>query len=298
MKWKRLIYLFGVVLLLSSCSKPIEFSVQLKSTEIELGITNGCEIIKMVNDFAIQPEDIFGYHIRLPDKTQVDCSEIKQETGKQVITYKYLDKQKQFTITVIDAVKPVIQTKDDKNIFEVEVNNEFFDLKQLFSVQDNYSNEKEISVTTEGNYDLKKPGNYSIKIRAIDASGNQDEKVIELVVKPKEVVEIIKEVEKTVTQTIHSTTVEVVNTENNSNGGGNQSSAPPVQPTPQPAPAPTVSAAPQEKEFLFETHGDFQTTLQVCSNWVSSNKASNQSGSCYPIYNANDIAIGYLGKIY
>ncbi|MEG0528305.1 MAG: hypothetical protein RR531_12395, partial [Longicatena sp.] len=76
--------------------------------------------------------------------------------------------------------------------YEVEVDNEYFDLKQLYEVKDNYYELSELTVAANGSFDKTKTGKYEIEITAMDPSLNKSSKKIVVNVVDKDV--IIKEV--------------------------------------------------------------------------------------------------------
>lgn len=106
----------------------------------------------------------------------VDTSKV----GNKKLSIEYLNvfKQKKklnFTIKVVDTIKPVIKC-DDK--IEIEVYKDT--LKEKIKVTDN-SNEK-IEPLIEGKYDSNTQGEYKVTVVAKDKSGNKASKKISVVV--------------------------------------------------------------------------------------------------------------------
>lgn len=113
-----------------------------------------------------------------------------------------------FEVNVKDTVAPEIQAKE-KLTTEYDTK---IDLLKDVTATDNY--DKEIEVKVEGDYDLKKAGEYKLQYVAKDSSGNETKKEVVLVVKEK-VVEVPKAVEKPAT-----------NNSNNQTQNNNSESAP------------------------------------------------------------------------
>ncbi|MCH5192048.1 MAG: D-alanyl-D-alanine carboxypeptidase family protein [Oscillospiraceae bacterium] len=117
----------------------------------------------------------------LTEKTEIDTSkvgkqsidlEIKPSFGRKYVTVYY--------VSVVDRESPKILFTD----FWETTEGEEIDLLKGVSATDN-SNE-EITVTIEGDYDFKTPGEYTLKYVACDSSSNKTEEEFTLKVKEKE----------------------------------------------------------------------------------------------------------------
>ena len=96
--------------------------------------------------------------------------------GDKKITIEYLNifkkkKELNFTIKVVDTIKPVINCED---VISIPVNTPKLEIK----ASDN-SNEN-INAVIEGNYDLRKVGEYKITVKATDSSENTEIKKVTL----------------------------------------------------------------------------------------------------------------------
>lgn len=108
------------------------------------------------------------------DNIKIDTSKL----GKQTINAEYKYGKISITINVVDTIKPVINASDIVTITVGETIN----LLDNVSAEDN--SREDIIVSTEGEYNFNKVGNYNLKYVASDLSGNKAEKDFVLKVIP------------------------------------------------------------------------------------------------------------------
>ena len=108
-----------------------------------------------------------------------DTIDTKKVGSKEVvIKYKKNNKNNMYVakIKIVDKEAPVISGDDTIKVTagsKIEIEN-------MIDVSDNSSDDVKISV--EGDYDLKKKGEYEVKIIATDSSGNSSDKKIKIIV--------------------------------------------------------------------------------------------------------------------
>lgn len=144
---------------------------------------------------------------------------------KKIVNGKVVDKKKVINTDKVGIQKIVLTVEDffkktKKYSYEVEVKDTIapeieaeekittpydtkIDVLKDVKATDNY--DKEVEVTVEGEYDLKKAGEYKLQYVAKDSSGNETKKEVVLVVKEK-VVEAPKVVEKPATNNSNNQT--------------------------------------------------------------------------------------------
>lgn len=155
-----------VVLLVGGCGKKSKIALETKEVEIKKELKIKDIVKKDDNIKIINGDDV------------IDTTKL----GKKDVIIKYIDKSDKeyyetLVIEVMDKTAPNI-TSDDS--FEVILGSEI-DLLSKAKVTDNY--DEDVSLSIEGDYDLKKEGEYKLKFVATDASGNKTEKEFILNVK-------------------------------------------------------------------------------------------------------------------
>ena len=145
-----------------------------------LNINNKDIILK--NDLTIE----LGSDIKVSDiiessKYKVINKEDKIDTSKLgnkeiIIKYKKNNKNNSYIvkIKIIDSEKPVISTEDEINV-TIGSNAK---IEDMIDVSDNSGDDIDISI--DGDYDLKKKGEYQVTIIATDSSGNKSSKKVKI----------------------------------------------------------------------------------------------------------------------
>lgn len=159
MKNKKILIYITALLIIIVGSLVIYFTsddIKLKE-DLSVEINNKVNILSFIN----KPKK----NKVLTKNKLIDTSKL----GNKKITIEYLNvfkqkKQLNFTIKVVDTIKPTIDCKD--TIF-VPINTPRLDIK----AKDN--SKEEISAVIEGEYNLSKIGKYKVKIVAKDSSGNK-----------------------------------------------------------------------------------------------------------------------------
>lgn len=170
-----------------------------KKIDVSLGdkVYNTDAVKKIINGKVVDKKEVIN-----TDKVGI------QKIKLTIEDYFKKTKDYSFEVNVKDTVAPEIQAKE-KLTTEYDTK---IDLLKDVAATDNY--DKEIEVKVEGEFDLKKAGEYKLQYVAKDSSGNETKKEVVLVVKEK-VVETPKIVEKPVT-----------NNSNNQTQNNNSESAP------------------------------------------------------------------------
>ena len=161
-----------------------------KKIDVSLGdkVYNTDAVKKIINGKVVDKKEVIN-----TDKVGV------QKIKLTIEDYFKKTKDYSFEVNVKDTVAPEIQAKE-KLTTEYDTK---IDLLKDVTATDNY--DKEIEVKVEGEYDLKKAGEYKLQYIAKDSSGNETKKEVVLVVKEK-VVETPKIVEKPVTNNSNNQT--------------------------------------------------------------------------------------------
>ena len=161
-----------------------------KKIDVSLGdkVYNTDAVKKIINGKVVDKKEVIN-----TDKVGVQTIKLTIED------YFKKTKDYSFEVNVKDTVAPEIQAKE-KLTTEYDTK---IDLLKDVTATDNY--DKEIEVKVEGEYDLKKAGEYKLQYIAKDSSGNETKKEVVLVVKEK-VVETPKIVEKPVTNNSNNQT--------------------------------------------------------------------------------------------
>lgn len=170
-----------------------------KKIDVSLGdkVYNTDAVKKIINGKVVDKKEVIN-----TDKVGV------QKIKLTIEDYFKKTKDYSFEVNVKDTVAPEIQAKEK---LTTEYDTKIDLLKDVTAI-DNY--DKEIEVKVEGDYDLKKAGEYKLQYVAKDSSGNETKKEVVLVVKEK-VVETPKIVEKP-----------VINNSNNQTQNNNSEPAP------------------------------------------------------------------------
>lgn len=191
---KKLILLCFI--LLAGCSierKRHTFEFYNYPIEVNTEI-NTCKYVKSIDGIEITDELIKDHQIILNEKDIIDCTEFSpEETGQFIFSYRYDRNRVTVTVRVVDTTEPTIYTA--KDIYEVEVNNDYFDIKNEVKISDNY--DKEFFSEIHHSIDLSKEDEYEVLIKAKDNSGNQSTKkvIVKVIPKEKEIIEVPKHVE-------------------------------------------------------------------------------------------------------
>ena len=161
-----------------------------KKIDVSLGdkVYNTDAVKKIINGKVVDKKEVIN-----TDKVGV------QKIKLTIEDYFKKTKDYSFEVNVKDTVAPEIQAKE-KLTTEYDTK---IDLLKDVKATDNY--DKDIEVKVEGEYDLKKAGEYKLQYVAKDSSGNEIKKEVVLVVKDK-VVEAPKVVEKTATNNSNNQT--------------------------------------------------------------------------------------------
>ena len=161
-----------------------------KKIDVSLGdkVYNTDAVKKIINGKVVNKREVIN-----TDKVGI------QKIKLTIEDYFKKTKEYSFEVNVKDTVAPEIQAKE-KLTTEYDTK---IDLLKDVTATDNY--DKEIEVKVEGDYDLKKAGEYKLQYVAKDSSGNETKKEVVLVVKEK-VVEAPKVVEKPATNNSNNQT--------------------------------------------------------------------------------------------
>lgn len=132
---------------------------------------NSCSLITSVEGYASKDFHIENDIIKLPNGKTVMCNTENKEPKLDTIkyTYSYRGSTQNFRIKMIDKSKPII--KNLKKEYVVQIGNEYFDLKNLIEVSDNY--DKNVKLYFNGNYDVNKVGSYELEVIAEDCNKNK-----------------------------------------------------------------------------------------------------------------------------
>lgn len=276
---KKIYTLLYLLLFLFACSSTT-FKVKLKNETIEYSDAevDVCQIIIKIDERSIKD------HNRDANKISENGYDVKCPTtnvrklGKQETTILINGVDVTINFKVEDTTAPVITVK--KDILEVEKNNEYFDVKNMINVEDNYDSNPIVTFT--GNYDVNVPGEYEIKITAKDTNKNVSKKVVKIVVGDKEI-EVVEKQTIVNNPTLPNQSESGSHPENGSNG--NSAISPPNSPS---------SLAP--KRFMFADGYTMPTgsnsAFAACTSYMGSN-----TGSCTPIPDTQVTGL-YIGVEY
>lgn len=275
--------LLGLLAFLVGCQKQEPLVIELKSDRFEVGsITSACEGVKSINGEKVSDLDLLNNTLIVKGQT-IHCSASDLNTlGETLFIYEMNGSSKQFVVTMVDTIAPVIHL--DNNEIGVEVNNEYFNLKDLINVTDNF--DKELSFSLNGSYDIKVPGEYKVTLEAVDSSMNKSTKDVVVVVKEKEkeIITIIEEVPVYIGGT--SGQKEPVNKP--SNNADNSSSKP----------SEGKGNKPSGRKYLFSEGYTMQTAPASCSSDLTRASSSGWGGECKRLADNKNNPIGMELVIY
>lgn len=215
-----------IMIILQGCSTQKDVQLEVLSVIEVNQYENTCELITTINDEEISEDNIIDNNITVDD-IKIICPDNQLDLlGEQTLKYNVNGQYKEFNVNIVDTTPPVLEIED---LFEVEVDNIYFDLNNFIEASDNY--DQEVQTTVDGFFDISRIGLYELRVIASDTTGNITSKNIEVNVIEKE-----KEV------VVVTPTPEVNNSENYSNDySSNSESTPTVAPTATPTAVPTVA---------------------------------------------------------
>ena len=165
--------------------------VKILLTIIFILIITGCNqkdiIINENKNYDVNSNLKISDLIKSKDNISITNNDEKINTSKLgekevIIRYNKNKKEKyySFKINIVDQIKPVIDCNDTLIVKAGQK-----DILDQIKVIDN--SRETIKPIIEGNYDLNKPGEYNLIIKAKDSTGNIAEKNITLIVKSIEI---------------------------------------------------------------------------------------------------------------
>ena len=183
-----------------------------RNIDVSLGdkIYNTDAVKKIVNGKVVDKKKVIN-----TDKVGI------QKIKLTIEDYFKKTKDYSFEVEVKDTIAPVIEAEEKLTTpYDTKI-----DLLKDVKATDNY--DKDIEVKVEGEYDLKKAGEYKLQYVAKDSSGNETKKDVVLIVKEK-VVEVPKVVEKPTTNNSNNQTQNNSENQTQNNSSESASSAPVV----------------------------------------------------------------------
>ena len=270
MKSKLWIILLSLIVL-TGCSKD-PFNVELSKIEILVGsIQSGCEIVASVNGNKVDEVDVYSNTL-LSNGLSVSCSQTDLNAlGETLLVFTGNGQSQEHIVSIVDTIAPIIHMHDDA-VIEVEMGNEFFSLKDLIRVSDNYDQDFYFGI--DGAFNIEKTGTYKLKLVAKDSSQNTTEQNVTVVVKEKEK-EIVTVVEE------HTVYVQGAISPGESN---------PV--TPAPTPSPSKGQRPNAQKFLFTDGYNMNTAYESCASQAHNAQARGWGASCTSIDDSNGYSLG------
>lgn len=197
-----LVVLFGVT--------KDKYKIELKQNEFiyELGEEVSSDVSTYLKD-ANTTKNIKQYSLSSDSLDIKDNKFIKGNmdfipVGEYKVKVSNNKEDKDFIIKVSDSIAP--EFTSSKDVIEIEETNEDIDLKSYFETKD-YS---VVELSIEGEYDLNKIGEYSLKIVAKDESNNTSEKEF-----------MLKVTKKVVPTSQHQSSPKSNSNSNSSNSGNN-----------------------------------------------------------------------------
>lgn len=273
---KKNLVLVIAFLVLSACDFNSTYEIQLLKDTIEYNekSVDICQYIKSIDDVEVRDFNREKGKIQEGDYSVICPSVTVTELGKQeiIINVNSIDVNVNFKIEDTTAPEIIVE----KNYFQVEKGNEYFDIKKLISVKDNYDSKPMIGFS--GHYDLNAVGTYQVEVSAKDKNGNESQLTVRITVNEKEIEIVEKEVP--VQQGNGNTGSSSTNNgTNNNNSGESQSQS-------------VITNTLPEKEFLFSSgYYDLQSGFTACQQY-----RGNASGSCKPLLDQNSEPYGYVYK--
>ncbi|MBE6119506.1 MAG: DUF5011 domain-containing protein [Erysipelotrichaceae bacterium] len=290
--------LFLALVLVTGCTgkKNTHTVTFTDDIQIEYGSqVNTAEYVVKIDSFVITPARIADNEINVSNLT-MKCPEIEyKKLGKIKLEYKIGKEVYETDATVVDTVAPEIELEKDELTFEV---NQIKDLDAYYFVKDNYDDKKDIKIEIDGEVYPEKEGEYDLKIKAKDTSGNSSKKSLKIVIKDSEA-EKKKEEERKKQEQVEQKKEDKNNTE--------KSNTVPAQPNNRPSSTPsapqqsngsnvqTPSSHPTSRDYLFSEGYDMSTAPSACAAAL---RGSGRSGNCDPIQDASGIYIGMRLTLY
>ena len=191
MKKLLTIFICGAISLgIMGCSNATTVELKEKSLTLEYGQDPYTDIqLKSLleNYDSIKSEYQFSLSLLSNEDEKIDADSITEEqplaVGKYKLEIDYADDKEplQLSVEVKDTVAP--EFKDFKDNVSIDYGYEK-DLSSLFDATDL----AEVKISIDGDVNVKKAGDYKVKVIAEDASGNKTEKecTISVKAKPKE----------------------------------------------------------------------------------------------------------------
>lgn len=178
MKLKNKLLILSSVFLFTGCFSKKQHKIEFSTKQIEVNSdVIHCEVISKIDDEEITKKMILNDKITLSDGSVFECTPIiADKLGAMQIKYTYDKQHFVNTFEIVDTKAPTIYSPKDE--FEVEIDNEYFDIEKEVKISDNYDNEffKEI----KQNIDKSKVGEYDVEIKAKDNSGNESSKKLKV----------------------------------------------------------------------------------------------------------------------
>lgn len=240
-----------------------------------------CQLVEEVDGYT---KESFVYDvgkILLPNEKMVMCNSSKKPLELDTFEYafKYRGNEEYKKITFIDTTPPTFNKI--KKEYVVEKGNEYFNLNNIISVSDNYTNDFELFFN--GEYDINKVGKYPMEVVVFDSSFNKATYNFTIIIKDS-----VAEAEKNNNSSSGN---------NNSNGSSNGSSGTPSNPSSGNSGSSgsgssnnggsSSGSKKPPKTFSIDDYDSFDECLNVCNQYIKGN-----TGMCTP-YKEGDIYKGY-----
>lgn len=227
---------------------------------------NACSLVDSADGYDKEAFIYSDEKIELPNGKTIMCNmenkKPKLDTVKYTFHYRNQDEIKR--IKFVDTTPPKISNL--KKEYEVQKGNEYFDLKNLIKVEDNY--DTDIIVSFNGSYDIDKVGIYTIEVIAEDSNKNQTKATTQVIIKEEEVKEDYS----------NNSSIS-----NNGHGDAGNSYSNESNITNSPS-----STKKETKYFSIDEYSSFDQCLNACNSYISGSNAM-----CVP-YPANEqIKKGY-----
>lgn len=277
---KKIILCFLLLLCTTGCAQTHhEHNVIFQDDiQIEYGSeVSSAEFVKRVDSFLINNSMIEENKIHVSNFT-VTCPKIKfEKLGTISLIYKINGEEYETFAEVVDTTKPSIELETSDYTFEV---GEMKDVKEYYSVSDNYDDEEDIKVSVDGidKLDINTAGKYELVIQAKDSNGNKSEVELTVTIKDSKKEEEEKKKEEEAKREQEQASSNNSSSNSNSNSSNNQNVQIPVQ-------TPTYTT----KDYLFSSGYDMSSAPAACQADLL---ASGRSGQCIPLQDANGIYYG------
>lgn len=290
---KKIFILFIISLFLIGCQTRTNDKITFIDDD-EIEYTSDfkvADLIIKVNDYD---KDTFIYNddysiLTLPDNTTVKINSEDKAIELNTIQFAFTYKSKKYykKIEIKDTTPPEINCKD---IYEVELGNEYFDLSNLITCTDNYSKENDIDIYFNGDYNLEKVGKYVVEVIAYDQKDNKTTKKVTVDVKDSNVLEDYSNSQSDNTNESTKDTSDKnekssnANTENKSKTENKQENK-----------NENSNYIPSSKTFRIEDYGTFDACLNACQGYIDSCMAKGYQGvaKAQPVQE-NGIYVGYI----